>query len=145
MTGRRVWWYFVAFFGFIAAINAVMVTLAIRTHSGVVTDHAYEKGLAYNQTIQAQEKQQALAWKAAIDYKNGMLHFVLYDKRNNPILPEQAVATITRPTKSDMDFVVPLNGTETAIDFPAKGLWMVRVDVQHEGAHYQQSKRIVVK
>jgi nitrogen fixation protein FixH len=145
MTGRRVWWYFVAFFGFIAAVNAVMVTLAIRTHSGVVTEHPYEKGLAYNQVVDAENKQEALGWKGVIDYKNSVLNFKLLNKNNQPLALEKTTATITRPTQQGMDFMVELKGAKTSIDFPAKGLWEVRVDAMHDGVHYQQSKRIVVE
>jgi nitrogen fixation protein FixH len=145
MTGKRVWWYFVAFFGFVAAVNAVMVTLAIRTHSGVVTEHPYEKGLAYNQVVEAEKKQEALGWKGTIDYKNGVLNFELHNQKNQPLAWEKATATITRPTQQGMDSTVELKGMKTPIEFPAKGLWEVRVDAMHGGVHYQQSKRIVVQ
>lgn len=145
MTGRRVWWYFLAFFGFIAAVNAVMVTLAISTHSGIVTEHPYEKGLDYNQVVEAEQQQEALGWKGIINYKNGMLNFTLRDKKNHIITPERATATITRPTQQGMDFTVELNGTATAVRLPVNGLWKVQVDAMHEGVHYQQSKRIVME
>ncbi len=144
MTGTRVWWYFVAFFGFIAAVNAVMVTIALRTHSGVVTDHPYEKGLAYNDVIKAQEAQAALGWKSRIEYSADALILTLTDKDKQPIAWEKATATITRPTKKDMDFTLALTGTRTPITFPESGLWHVRIDVVHAGAHYQHSERIVV-
>lgn len=145
MTGWRVWWYFVAFFGVIAAVNAVMVTLAIRTHSGIVTEHPYEKGLSYNQVVEAEQKQATLGWKGIINYKNGVLNFELHDKNNQSLAWGKATASITRPTQQGMDFTVELKNTETSVDFPAKGLWEVRVDVEHEGVHFQQSKRIVVE
>ena len=94
MTGRAVWWYFVAFFGVVAAVNAVMATLAIRTHSGVVTEHPYEKGLAYNQVVAAEAQQEALGWKGTINYKNGVLNFILHDKNNMIIVPDKIIATI---------------------------------------------------
>ena len=144
MTGRRVWWYFAAFFGFIAAVNAVMVTLAIRTHSGIVTEHPYEKGLAYNAVVAAEEKQEALGWKGRIDYQRGALQFTLRDRHNQPLTIEKATATITRPTQPGIDFTVELTGEATPITFPTNGLWEVRVDAAHAGVHYQQSKRIVL-
>ena len=143
MTDRRVWWYFVAFFGFIAAVNAVMVTLAVRTHSGTVTDHPYEKGLAYNTVVEADETQKALGWKSQLTYADGALHFTLKDKQNQDITPENATATITRPTQSGMDFTQPLTGAKTPVTFPEKGLWEVRVDAEYKGVHYQTSARIV--
>jgi nitrogen fixation protein FixH len=144
MTGRRVWWYFVAFFGLIASVNAVMATLAIRTHAGVVTEHPYEKGLAYNAVVKAQNKQAALGWTSELYYNNSALHFTLRDKNNHPIMPEKATATITRPTQKGLDFVVELKSEATSISFPAHGLWHVQVDATHAGMHYQQRKRIVV-
>ena len=145
MTGRRVWWYFVAFFGFVAAVNAVMVILAIRTHSGVVTEHPYEKGLAYNQVVEAEEAQDKLGWKGTINYKDGVLHFDLRDKKNQPINPDKPTATVTRPTQSGMDFMVELSGAETRVSFPEKGLWEVRINASVGDKKYQQSKRIVVE
>lgn len=145
MNGRRVGWYFVAFFGFVAVVNAAMVTLAIRTHSGTVTDHPYEKGLAYNQVVAAEEAQEKLGWNGELSYVNGNLHFTLKDQNGIRLTPDKAAAHITRPTQQGMDFTVELKGAETSVDFPVKGLWEVRVDAEHAGEHYQQSKRIVVE
>lgn len=145
MTGKKVALYFVAFFGFIAAVNAVMVTLAIRTHSGAVTDHPYEKGLAYNRIIEAELQQEAQGWKGHIDYQNNILIFTLCDKSDQPLNAERITATITRPTQQGMDFNIELTSEKTRVDFPQKGLWDVRVDAIHEGIHYQKYKRIVVE
>lgn len=145
MTGKRVFWYFAAFFGFIAVVNAVMMTLAIRTHSGVVTDHAYEKGLAYNKVVEAEKQQEQLGWQCKITYTNGVLSFTLQDKNHSPLIPNKATATITRPTEQGMDFTVELKGAQTAVIFPAKGVWDVRVDAVVGDKNYQQSKRIVVE
>lgn len=142
---RMIPWYFVMFFVVIAAVNVVMVTLAIRTHSGTVTDHPYEKGLAYNQVIRAEEQQEALGWRANIGYAAGMLHFSLNDRDGRIIVPEKATATITRPAQAGLDFTLELTGAGTAATFPAKGLWEIRVDAVYKKQHYQQSERIVVQ
>ena len=143
--GKRVWRYFLLFFGMIAAVNAAMVTLAIRTHTGIVTEHPYEKGLAYNEVVQAEEKQQALGWKGTISYENGMLTFSLFDRAGKRIVPQQVNASISRPTQAGMDFSLTLASKPTPVHFPVKGLWEVRVDAVSEGVHFQQSKRIVVE
>ena len=141
---RLIPWYFVMFFVFIALVNSVMVTLAVRTHTGTVTSHPYEKGLAYNRVVEAQEHQAALRWKGMISYTDGVMRFALKDSRGMPVVPEQAVATITRPTQAGMDFSVTLDGGLAPIRFPAKGLWDVRVDAVARGEHYQQATRMVV-
>jgi nitrogen fixation protein FixH len=145
MTGKRVAFYFILFFGFVASVNAVMMTLAIRTHSGVVTDHPYEKGLAYNQVVEAEKKQKELGWVGEIRYNDSALTFILKDKNGAVITPAQITATITRPAQQGMDFKVELKGDETPVAFPAKGVWHVRVDAVVDDKNYQKSKRIIVK
>ena len=138
-------WYFVMFFVFIALMNTVMVTLAVRTDTGIVTEHPYEKGLAYNKVVEAEVKQQLLQWSSDIKYEKGILYFTLKDKENKLIIPEKTIATITRPTQDGMDFSVELKNGKSSISFPVKGLWKVRVDTTYNNIHYQKSKRIVVK
>ncbi len=138
-------WYFVIFFVFIALVNAVMITLAVRTNTGTVTDYPYEKGLAYNKVVEAEEKQKQLHWSSDIKYEKGNLYFFLKDKENKSIFPDKRIAAISRPTQAGMDFRVELNGDKTPISFPVKGLWEVRVDAVYNNIHYQQSKRIVVE
>jgi len=50
--------YFVAFFVVIAIFDGIFVYLATSTHSGVVTENAYQKGLNYNQYIDAYNQQE---------------------------------------------------------------------------------------
>lgn len=145
MTGKHVFWYFVIFFGIIIVVNAIMMTLAIRTHSGVVTDHAYEKGLAYNKVVEAEQKQQELQWNAEINYKNGILYFILKDDTGIDITPDKSTASFTRPTETGMDFTQELTRSGVAVPFPAKGVWDVRVDAIVGEQKFQQSKRMVIK
>ena len=138
-------WYFVMFFVVVAAVNAVMVTLAVRTHTGIVTEHPYEKGLAYNAVVDAEAKQEALGWKGHIDYQKGAVRFTLRDAANHPVHIDTAIVRISRPTQAGMDFSVVLTGGATPIAFPQKGLWELRVDAIARGEQYQQAKRIVVE
>jgi nitrogen fixation protein FixH len=147
MTQRDRWipWYFVAFFVFIALVDGVMVTLAVNTHTGLVTDHPYEKGLAYNQVVKAEKKQEALGWESEIEFVKGVLHFALRDRNNQTLVPEKITATLVRPTQAGMDFSVEMNSSATPVAFPAPGLWEARIDAIYQGVHYQQSRRIVVE
>jgi nitrogen fixation protein FixH len=137
-------WYFVMFFAFIALVNGVMVTLALRTHTGTVTDHPYEKGLAYNAVVEAAEAQQVLGWSSTITYHAEQLHFTLHDKTGKMLTPTQATAHLSRPTQAGMDFEVPLKNGLAAVKFPLSGQWDVRVDATANGQHYQQTQRLVI-
>lgn len=63
LTGLHVLAMLVAFFGIVAAVNVVMIRYALKTHSGEVTAHPYEKGLAYNSAIREAREQEARGWK----------------------------------------------------------------------------------
>ncbi len=63
LTGLHVLLMLVAFFGIVASVNVVMIRFALKTHSGEVTAHPYEKGLAYNAAIREAREQEARGWK----------------------------------------------------------------------------------
>lgn len=138
-------WYFVAFFVALAVVDGTMVTLAVRTQTGTVTNHPYEKGLRYNQVVAAAEHQNALGWKGEITFAANTLNFHLYDAAGNPLMPDNATATFTRPTQAGMDFSVTLTKGKAAVTLPAKGLWEIRVYATRRDRHYQHAKRIVAE
>ena len=139
-------WYFVAFFVFIGAINAIMVTLALDTSTGVTTEHAYEKGLAYNEVVSATAAQEALGWKGEIILlADNTLQFTLRDAEGKLLTPDTLKARLTRPTSEGMDFAATLTGGKAPLAFPQKGLWEIRVFATLGTHKFQQAKRVVVK
>lgn len=138
-------WYFVLFFLWVAAVDTVMVTLAVRTHTGTVTDHPYEKGLAYNRVVQAETVQEKLGWAASIDLKDGRLRVAIKDARGVVLTPDRLTARIRRPTQEGMDFEVTLENGEAPLSFPLEGLWEIRIFARVGEQSYQQSKRVVIE
>lgn len=143
LRDRIIPWYFVMFFSVIIAVNLVMAHFAYKTRPGLVTDHPYEKGIAYNKIVAAEEQQEKLGWKADIEYRDGALLFRLQDRHQQALKPEKVTASFYRPQHDGMDFDVALTGDKTPVKLPAPGLWEVRVDGTYQGTHYQQHKRIV--
>ena len=147
---RMIPWYFVMFFVGLAVVDGVLVTLAVRTHTGVVTDHAYEKGLAYNKVVDAAAAQAALGWKGAIEFvpatgNTGTLRLKLSDTSGKALKLASATASIIRPTQAGQDFEVTLTNGEAKVTFPEAGQWEVRIFAKVGDTPYQQSKRIVVE
>lgn len=147
---RHIPFYFIAFFVALAIVDGTMVTIAIRTHTGLVTDHPYERGLAYNQVVQAASLQDEQAWKGTIVFKQiaqqkGVLMFRLNDKSGKVLMLDSVYAEFIRPTQQGMDFSVIMEGIDSAVTLPAKGVWDIRIHASHQGIEYQQSKRIVVE
>lgn len=150
LRDRLIPWYFVAFFAIIFLVDGVMVTLALRDYGGTVTEHPYEKGLAYNEVVKAEAAQAALGWQGGIEFLKGTLTFALWDRDNHPVSLDQVTVRFSRPAQVGRDFDVSLRQTMPGVwkakaNPPLPGLWEVRVYARHGNHRYQQSKRIVVE
>ena len=130
---------FVAFFGLVVAVNAVFISTALRTHSGVVTDQPYEKGLAYNETLAQARAQPAVKHDAS--WKDGVLSWQLLDETDEPIDAEVS-ALLYRSVKDGSDFKVEMkpagNGLYKArVDLPMKGRWEAQLKALWNNSQYQ--------
>lgn len=142
-------WMFVLFFVVIAVLDGIFVTLAVRTHTGTVSDRAYEDGLAYNDTLDRAEKMAALGWSADIALDGGALVLTLKDKDGAPLDGAEAVAKLTRPVQDGIDFETVLQGVGSGVyrapvSFPLPGQWQVRIFASWQGRLYQHSRTIMV-
>lgn len=123
-------WYFVMFFTAIALLDGIFVYLAVSTQTGVVTEHAYEKGLAYNHVLE-----EALAqpdWQQAATFKDGTLIWTLADENGTPITDAVVTAHINRPVQDGYDFDITLVHTNngeyrTPLDLPLLGQWQANL------------------
>lgn len=144
MTGRKVAYYFIAFFGLIAAINSAMISVAVHTHSGTVIDHPYERGLTYNAVVNTAQEQEERGWKGEAAYQKGVLSFTLRDAAGSLLPLQDATAHFSRPTMQGYDFSLPLTSARTPVSFPQPGVWLIRVDANANGIHYQHAQRLVI-
>ena len=148
-SDRFIPWYFVAFFVVLAAMDGTFVYLATSSHTGLVTDQAYERGLAYNETIAAAEKSANLEWQVDIELAGSDLIVRLDDAEGVPVEGAMVRAKVSRPTQEGYDFELMLSqvagGTYTGpITFPLDGQWDVRVFVEWKQQQFQQANRLIV-
>ncbi|WP_457796014.1 FixH family protein [Methylocystis sp. S23] len=66
LNGWKVLAMIVGFFLFVGAVNGVMIYKAVKTFSGEVTPHPYERGLAYNRDIARAREQTMRDWKVGV-------------------------------------------------------------------------------
>lgn len=149
LRDRLIPWYFVMAFLVVLAVNAVFVYVAITSNSGVVTEHAYEKGLDYNDIKAEADKQLALGWNGVIDYADGVLQFTLKDKNQTPLTDAHAIAYIERPLEPALNRKIVLEekapGDYAAtVPFPKKGQWHIAVSVLWQQQTYQISKKLII-
>ena len=145
-------WYFVIFFLSRGLVLVPMCIIAVRTNTGVVTDGAYEKGLAYNKAIEAEKRQQLLHWQGKLDVGqpvNGSVHMdvALQDADGKPIRDAEVKLWLVRPTQAGKDQNTKLtldqkNHYSGDISLPEIGMWETRVSATSEGRNYQFVKRV---
>ena len=141
---------FFAFFGVVFAANGVMIWYAVTTFTGLETTSAYEKGLAYNETLDIVRRQERLGWttKARLDPKNLVLDVA--DAGGAPLGGAIVTARLVRPADGSLDRTVILTETapgryEGPFDLPAKGLWLVRSEVRAQDEVYFATERANVR
>ncbi|QQG35778.1 MAG: FixH family protein [Micavibrio aeruginosavorus] len=140
-------WLVVAFFAVFMTVDAFMVTLAIKTNTGVITERAYEKGLEYNATLEAAAAQEQWNWSSRIEYGKERVTFILLNELNQPIKEAHVSAEIIRLIQSGDDFNVPLtetpDGHYTApLSLPLPGEWKIRIYAKVKDRTYQATKMI---
>jgi nitrogen fixation protein FixH len=62
VKGIHVLWMLLGFFAMIIAVNAVFITMAVRSHPGEQVKNSYVLGLEYNKELARQDKQRTLGW-----------------------------------------------------------------------------------
>lgn len=137
VRGRHVLIGLLGFFGIIVAVNAVFVFVALTSFNGVDTENAYTKGLRYNETLAAIERQEALGWQAQWSYDveapNGVQIRVRFADAQGYALRGLTVnAEVRRPVQQGFDQTVTLaelgDGLYGArVDLPLEGQWDIRL------------------
>jgi nitrogen fixation protein FixH len=146
-------WFFVLFFAVVLAVNGVMVYFAAASWTGVETRQPYIRGLDYNRTLDAVERQKALGWTADLalrpDAEGARLDLSLVDARRLAIAGARVTARFVRPTHEGHDFEIALEdlgrgryaGVARA---PLPGQWDVRVFVAHPSGEFRLTRRVAV-
>jgi nitrogen fixation protein FixH len=151
VTGRMVLICLLAFFGLIAAMNAVLIRLAISTFGGVETENAYQAGLNFSRDIAAAETQNALQWQVKATVSTGpdatVVELVSRDADGRVLAGLDANARLVHPTDRRFDVTVPLDervaGTFRGQVAGAHGNWILVIDLMRDGTRVFRSRNRV--
>ncbi len=139
----------VSIIGLSAVAGSIFV--GVKSFDGIVTEHPYEKGLAWDET---RNKEKALGWSVDIGngkFATGYNDVVLsvFDKHGKSHPGASVSITISRPSTPayDMNYAVERiqdGSYRAAVDFPLHGNWDIDVDVSSGADKLLFKKRIFV-
>jgi nitrogen fixation protein FixH len=159
---RSGWWYpyiFVGVFGVVLAVNLVFMYSAVSTFTGIETQEAYDKGLAYNQVIAKAKAQEKLGWTvdatllpaSTTDAKSHESNVVVSfaDKAGRPVSGLSVKAEFVRPTKAGFDTQTELmeqggGRYVSTVKLPLAGQWELHVTARKGDIDYQLGQRVLV-
>jgi nitrogen fixation protein FixH len=113
LTGRKVLFMLLGFFGVVFGVNFLMMKLAIDTLPGTEVDSAYSASLAYEQDIVAARDQNARNWKVDAHIQRGAdggatLQVEARDDSGKPMSGLKFRGRLERPTDRRADQPVVL-------------------------------------
>lgn len=157
ITGKHVLIAMLSFFGLIIAVNAVMMRLALSTHTGVVAENTYRKGVKYNDEIAAAERMELLGWRnqMALAPTGDKLSIDIRDKDGNAVRGLAIKATLGRPASEKYDLELTLNETtagsyEASIPARDAGTYVASIEAtdparEQDGILYRAKERLWLK
>lgn len=156
ITGRHVLYGLLGFFGAVIAANAVFIYLAVDSFTGLSTENAYQRGLDYNQTLDARQQQAVLGWRGTIDFVEdaegrGRLIATLHTAGGLALEDLQVTGQVRRPTHEglDQDLVLTRSGAGTYaanIALPERGQWDVTLIAEsRDGKRFEMVQRLWLK
>jgi nitrogen fixation protein FixH len=146
-------WMIVAVFIVLAIVLGWFVRTAFVSFNGVVTTHAYEQGLAYNEEIAARQVQRQSGLTPLVNLTplgDNRVRIVLQVKTAAYKIAavSSATAKIIRPTRAGLDQTLVLRARASAyeaeIQLPARGVWDVVVTATVAGVRLQTVQRLVI-
>jgi nitrogen fixation protein FixH len=120
LTGGKVLFMLLAFFGVVIGVNMIMMRLAIQTLPGTDVDSAYSASLAYENEIAAAHDQNARNWKVDANIRRGpdggaTLEVAARDNSGKPVSGLKFHGRFERPTDRRADLPVALAETGIGI------------------------------
>jgi nitrogen fixation protein FixH len=142
-------------FAVVMAVNIVMVWFAVESNTGIVSENAYEEGLAYNKTLAEQAREAGLGWSVVRNVADFPVRLVyaLSDERGMPLGGAWVRVKASRPVGQDegSGFELELkeftDGTYAAenIAWPQKGQWELETTFVYEGKSLTAHERVNVQ
>lgn len=155
ITGRKVLFITLAFFGVVVSVNAVMIALAVKTLPGTEVDSAYKASLSYNREIAAAREQAKRHWIVKAEVSRAadgaaVVEIDARDKQGAPVVYADFSARLERPADKREDRDVALvrrspGSYRGQADGVAPGQWDLVIEAERNGERlFLSSNRVIL-
>lgn len=155
LTGRAVLFWLLGFFGFVFAVNGVMIKVATSTFAGLETGSSYKAGLQFKQEMQSAERQASLHWKVEGKLTRNaagqaVLDISVRDDKGLAVAGLSGSARLAHPATSRLDHAVALEasgaGAMRGATAAQAGQWELILDLDRGGERVFRSRsRVTLK
>lgn len=145
----------VAFFGLVAAANAVMIWMALSTNTGVVVSSSYKAGNGFQADLDAAHAQAARNWQVEADLaragEGAAIDILVRDAAGAPVSGLAVTARLESPMSESSDRLATLAEGETgryrgAVDALAAGNWLLVIDaLKGEERVFHSENRVMLR
>jgi nitrogen fixation protein FixH len=156
LSGRRVLFYLLLFFGVVFGANGIMVKLAVDSMPGAEVDSAYRASLRFNSEIAAARAQAERKWRVNANVARAPdggtdLRVEARDAEGAPVTGLQIAVRFDRPTTTREDHRIVLSERESGIyrgkaSYIVSGQWDLVIEAERgERRLYRSRNRIVLQ
>jgi nitrogen fixation protein FixH len=141
-----------SFFGVIFVVNGIFVYMATTTWTGISTEKAYEKGLRYNETLEAVQNQSRLGWKSTVAFAKPYDNLVVRFETQNgaPVSGLRITGMAVRPTHEGYDQALTFTEAQpgdyaATVRLPLQGVWRIElVAASQDGKAFRADHKLMV-
>lgn len=150
ITGLKVAAILAGFFLTVTAVDVIMISSALDSQPGLVTDHAYERGLAHNDVLAAKARQDALGWRLKVERQGSELTLSLRDRDGAGVPAERVELRLLRPSDAGLDRPLTAQMLENGLyradmGEVVPGLWQLAVTIHRGEDRYDSLKTLVIE
>ena len=136
--------------GFVAVVNAVMITQALGTFPGEAgIENGYDLSNTYNKILSNEQAQESLGWKLVVFGRDQHLVVNLTGRDGAALAGLDLTATAVRPVGPEntthLGFAPDGDGHYVSAGPLDLGQWMVDITAKAPGRHYIVTRRVIIR
>ena len=140
--GRFVPWVIIAFYMTFMLAFIGFVYVAFKNPPSETTQEAYEKGLAYNDTLDKAQAEAHLGWTSNTVFIGNRLIFSLQSKDGAPVTGAKVKAWFVHPAQASNDRNFDLLEADpgeysTVVNLPSRGAWNIHLTASRGADEFQ--------